>query len=472
MAQYIRKHSPNTKIILGGHGASIANLRAIMDFDEVCRGEGVAWLRQYFGEDSSEPITHPVLRSARKKRIYGAPIIAKSGVIVTGVGCTNSCNFCATSHKFERRHIGFLNTGREVFDACEKAERKLGVNDFGVLDENFLKTPRRAKQFLAEMEAHKKAYTFGLFSSAETVSRMGVDFLVRMGVTLLWIGVESKWDVFEKTRGVDVGSIIKDLQDHGISVLSSSILFLEHHDKVTINEDIDWAIGLESDLHQFMLFGPMPGTRLFLDYEAEGKLLEDIPWPKKHGQDEIWFRHPHFTLPETSQYLKDAFIKKYHTHGPAVLNLALTAINGYLTVSQEVQAREEAGLAWDSESLKYIHRPHSQPDEFMRLRLASLRSNALKYRPLLSSTLKYAPNIEAAEKCRMVIRLFDKVFGRRTIRGKVMETAVRVCATIESVRLRRGNGALLRQPRFQRRTYRDRTNTGTQENRRLKPQTA
>jgi hypothetical protein len=314
------------------------------------------------------------------------------------------------------------------------------------------------------MEAHKKAYTFALFSSAETISRLGVDFLVRTGVTLLWIGVESKWNVFEKTRGVDLGSLIKDLQNHGISVLSSSILFLEHHDKFTINEDIDWAIGLESDLHQFMLLGPIPGTRLYGDYEAEGKLLEDVPWPNKHGQDEIWFRHPHFTLAETSSYLKEAFIKNYRTHGPGVLNLAFTAIKGYLRVSREARAREEACLAWDSDSLKYIRCPHPRPDEFMRLRLASLRRNALKYRPLLSSTLKYSPNAESAEKGRMVIRLFDRVFGRPTIKDRVMKSVVRVCATVENVRLRRSNGVLVRQPGVHRCTYRDRTDAGTEEN--------
>jgi len=468
MAQYVREHSPDTKIILGGHGTSIPDLHELVDFDEVCRGEGVEWLRLYFGEDPCEPMVHPVIRSAVNQRIYGAPVIDTSGIIIPGVGCTNSCRFCATSHKFERRYIPFLATGREVFDACEAAERNLGVRDFGVLDENFLKTPDRAKQFLAEMEAHEKAYTFGVFSSAETLSKLGVDFLVRMGVTLLWIGVESKWNVFEKTRGVDLSALIKDLQNHGISVLSSSILFLEHHDKHTIHEDIDWAIDLESDLHQFMLFGPIPGTSLHRDYEAEGKLLEDIPWPMKHGQDEIWFRHPHFTLAETSNYLKDAFIKKYHTHGPGVLNLAFTAIRGYLTVSREMKAREELGLAWDSNNLNYTANPDPEPDEFMQLRLAALRRNALKYRPLLSSTLKYAPNAESAEKARRVALLFDKVFGRPTVKDRVMKTAVRICATVENVRLWKGNGVLMRQPGVTRRSYPGRADAGFQEERLLK----
>ena len=55
---------------------------------------------------------------------------------------------------------------------------------------------------------------------------------------------ESKANLFEKTRGIDLNGLIRDIQDHGITVLASAILFLEHHDKKTIHEDIDWAIEL------------------------------------------------------------------------------------------------------------------------------------------------------------------------------------------------------------------------------------
>ncbi len=457
MAAYIREVSPETKILLGGHGTSIPNLDEIVDYDEICRGEGVAWLRQYFGEDASVPITHPVVLSAVKKRIYGAPVIDLSGTLVPGVGCQNSCRFCATSHKFERRYTPFLTNGKDFYEACERAERELGVNDFGVLDENYLKTPRRASQVLAELEKHEKAYTFAVFSSAETIVKMGVDFLVRMGVTLLWIGVESKWDVFEKTRGIDLASLIREIQDHGISVLASSILFLEHHDKTTIHEDIDWAIDLESDLHQFMLFGPIPGTKLYQDYEAEDKLLKDMPWPEQHGQDQIWFNHPEFTGAETATYIKEAFLKKYHAQGPGVLNMAATAIKGYLRVLKETEEREQAGLVWDLEALNYVKHPNPQPDEYMKLRLESLRKNAIRFRPILSSMIKYGPNAKSAEKGKKIIELFDEVFGKLSLGERVKEKVVQACAVVENLRLKRGNGVLNRQPKVYRRTYPDRS---------------
>jgi hypothetical protein len=456
MAAYVRSRSPRTRIILGGHGTAIPELRDLVDCDEICHGEGISWLRKYFGEDTDRSISHPVVPSAINSFIYGAPILGKAGIIIPGVGCQNSCRFCATSHKFGRQYTPFLRTGRDIFMACRKSEEKLGVDDFGLMDENFCKDPYRARQLLEEMETQGKAYTFSTFSSTETIARLGIDFLVRLGVNFLWIGVESKANLFEKTRGIDLHDLIADLQNHGITVLASAILFLEHHDKETIHDDIDWAIGLESDLLQFMELGPTPGTRLYQEYEAAGKMIPGIPWPRKHGQDEIWFRHPHFTLPETAGYLRDAFVKKYQTHGPGVLNMAMTAVRGYLKVKAEIEEREESGIAWDSKTLRYVSGGNPSPDAFMLQRLDSMKRNALRFRPAFSSTLKYAPNAQAAEKCRAVMALYDEAFGPMTISDRVKSAAVRLLAFRESRRMEK-DGTIMRQPPTHRIIYPDRT---------------
>jgi hypothetical protein len=349
-----------------------------------------------------------------------------------------------------------LRTGHDIFAACRKSEDELGVDDYGLMDENFCKDPQRARQLLDQMERHGKAYTFSTFSSAEAITHLGTDFLLRLGVNFLWIGVESKMNLFEKTKGIDLHRLIADLQDHGITVLASAILFLEHHDKKTIHEEIDWAIGLESDLLQFMELGPSPGTRLYQDYESEGKIISGIPWPRRHGQDEIWFSHPHFTLPEPASYLRDAFIKKYHTHGPAVVNMANTAIKGYLRVREEISDREKRGLTWDPVTLKYIPGNGSSHDTFMQSRLDSMRRNAIRFRPALSSSLKYAPNAAAADRCRKVMALYNQTFGPMTVLERLESFAVRLLAIRENRRLKR-DGTTLRQPPTNRITYPDRT---------------
>jgi radical SAM superfamily enzyme YgiQ (UPF0313 family) len=456
MAAYIRSRSPHTQIILGGHGTAVPELQTLVDCDEICHGEGVSWLRKYFGEELDRPIIHPVIPSAVNSFVYGARNPGKAGIIIPGVGCQNSCRFCATSHKFDRQYTPFLRTGLDVFAACSKSEEKIGVDDFGLMDENFCKDPTRARQLLEEMEKKGKAYTFSTFSSAEAITKLGADFLVRLGINFLWIGVESKANLFEKTQGINLHDLIADLQNHGISVLASAILFLEHHDKETIHEDIDWAIGLESDLLQFMELGPTPGTRLYQEYEAAGKLAAGISWPRKHGQDEIWFHHPHFTMPESASYLRDSFIKKYLTHGPSVLSMAMTAVKGYLKVKAEIAEREKSGLVWDPETLHYVPGKNSGPDVFMQRRLNAMKKNALRFRPLLHSTLKYAPNAQAAGKCRKVMALYNSAFGPMTFLERAKSLGVRLLAMRENRRIRE-EGMVMRQPPTSRTTYADRS---------------
>jgi radical SAM superfamily enzyme YgiQ (UPF0313 family) len=455
MAEYIREKAPRIKILLGGHGTAIPEIEKLVPCDEICHGEGVYWLRNYFGEDTDRPIIHPIIRSAINCYVYGAPVPDKAGILIPGVGCQNSCRFCSTSHKFEHKYTAFLKTGKDIFDVCSRSEEKLGVDDFGVMDENFCKDPERARQLLDEMEAHGKAYSFSIFSSAEAILELGTDFLQRLGVNFVWIGVESKENLFEKTKGIDLHKLITDLQKRGISVLASSILFLEHHDKKTIHEDIEWAIGLESDLSQFMELGPEPGTKLYKEYEESGKLLSGIPWQKKHGQDEIWFSHPKFSSEESFIYLKDAFIKKYLEHGPAVLSMAKSAVSGYLQLKEEIEIREKEGLQWDPKTLRYIKGNDKKKDEFIRLRLESMRINALKFRPALSTMMKYAPNEKAVEKCKMVKDLFQKAFGPMTMIDRLKSVAVGILAILENRKIKK-YGNYMRQPATNRVLYPER----------------
>ena len=187
MTEYVQANHPEMKIILGGYGTSIPDLDKIVPHDEVCHGEGVRWLRQYFGDDVDAPLKHPVIIGPAYESIYGYSAKPKGGILLPGLGCENGCSFCMTSHKFNKCYVPLLNDGQAVFDACRDSERKTRTTGFSVMDENFLKQPERARDLLELMEENDKPYVFDLFSSAETIKKLGTDFLQRLGVHLVWI---------------------------------------------------------------------------------------------------------------------------------------------------------------------------------------------------------------------------------------------------------------------------------------------
>lgn len=470
MAEYIRGHHPEIKIILGGYGTVIPDLDRIVPYDEVCHGEGVRWLREYFGEDPEAPITHPAIVGPAYEYVYGYATTPRGGILMPGLGCENGCAFCITSHKFGKRYTPLLRTGKEVFAACRRAETEQQINGFSVMDENFLKQISRARELLVEMEKHHRPYVFDLFSSAEAVSKMGVDFLVRLGVRMIWIGVESKISAFAKTDGIDLHALIEELQSKGIIVQASSILFQDHHDPVSIEEDIDWVVSLDSDLVQFMNYTPYPTTRLFDDMQRQGR-LKNLDYRHQHGQGELNFEHPHFKNPaDHIRILRDAFRRKFEAHGPGVLSMALTAVRGYQQARADFEERKRDGLSWNQESLRYEKSVNPAPDRFMKQRLRVMRRIALGYRPALFAAWLFAPNGRARKKARRVMRLYSNVFGKPGARDRVKAVGLAAFGAVELTRIffakLRGHDGIVRQPPCRRMEYfgRQRANVEQSEN--------
>ena len=62
MCRRIRQLSPKSKIVVGGHVAAIPGIDKLIDADCVVRGEGIAWMRSYLGEDREphQPSGNPV----------------------------------------------------------------------------------------------------------------------------------------------------------------------------------------------------------------------------------------------------------------------------------------------------------------------------------------------------------------------------------------------------------------------------
>ncbi len=427
MARLVRMHAPGSKIALGGHGTSIPGVEGMIEHDYICRGEGVRWFRRLLGENPARPLRHPVMPAGFQKRVMGVPLHTESAVLIPGVGCPNACRFCATSHFFGREYTPYFDTGRELFDICRDIESKRGFKEFFIMDENFLKRPQRARELLELMESNGKPYRFSIFSSAETIREIGVEFLARLGVHFVWIGVESQRVEFDKNRGIDMKGMIRDLRGWGISTLASGILFLEHHDAATIWEDIRYIVGLESDFVQFMQLGPIPGTRLYEDYDAKGLLLDDVPFEEQHGQHRIWFRHPQFTPEESDRVLKAAFRHDYDVQGSWLLRRCETVIRGIGRLSGPV-------------------------DPFMAMRKRALEADASMLRRVFGAMRRFAHNPAVLRKTIRVQGEYGRILGPPDLKERAANFITYFAALREKLAVE--SGRIISQPRTFSRKYR------------------
>ena len=150
MCRMVRSLSPQSVIVVGGHVAALADLGTRIDADHIVRGEGIAWMRRYLGEDDQAPISHPAIVSGMQTRIMGVRLPDRKGgtaaTIIPSVGCPMGCNFCTTSAFFggKGKFVNFFEGGDELFEVMSQIESELKVNSFFMMDENFLLHRTRA----------------------------------------------------------------------------------------------------------------------------------------------------------------------------------------------------------------------------------------------------------------------------------------------------------------------------------------
>lgn len=396
MCRLVREHSPASEIVVGGHVTAIPGIERMIDADQIVKGEGVRWFREHLGEDVKRPIVHPAYYSSFGFRLMGLRGPRRGdnpmATIIPSVGCPLGCNFCTTSAFFggKGRHVSFYQRGADLFEAMCHVERKLNVSNFFMLDENFLLYKKRALELLEHMKAQQKAWSLYVFSSANAVSQYSTRQLIELGVSWIWLGLESVRGGFAKLKGLDTRALTRELQEHGIRVHGSTIVGLDHHTPENIAEEIEGAIDYDADCHQFMLCTAMPGTPLYAEMEEQGRLVEGLDLADIHGQYKLNFHHPHIGRDLSKSILDWAFRRDYERNGPSVFRVTRTMLAGWRKYRDDPDPRVRARFAAEGRQLlrgygaalwameKYLRRTNQEiGDRIRALRLEIEREGGL-----------------------------------------------------------------------------------------------
>jgi radical SAM superfamily enzyme YgiQ (UPF0313 family) len=335
MCRMVRELSPDSVIVVGGHVAAIPGVEKMIDADHIVRGEGISWMRQYLGEDDHAPIRHPAIVSGLQTRIMGIRLPQREGgtaaTIIPSVGCPMGCNFCTTSAFFggKGKFVNFYETGDELFDVMCRIESELKVNSFFVMDENFLLHRQRAMRLLERMKQEGKSWELSVFASANAIRKYTMLELVELGVSWVWMGLESPKAGYSKLQGENIRELTHELREHGIRVQGSTIIGLEHHTPENIIGEIEWAVAHGTDFHQFMLYTPVPGTPLYTEMAEQGRMLTDVDFADVHGQYKFNFRHAAISREDSKRFLDWAFWRDFELNGPSLYRMCRTMLQGW-----------------------------------------------------------------------------------------------------------------------------------------------
>src|SRR5207248_8685486 len=177
--------------------------------------------------------------------------------------------------------------------------------------------------------AGHKAWSLYVFSSANAINQYTMRELVELGVSWIWMGLESPRSSYTKLKGADTIALTKELRRHGIKLLGSTIVGLEHHTPENIEAEIEHAIAHDTDFHQFMLYTPVPGTPLHAEISEQGRMLEGVDLADIHGQDKFNFQHAAISREESKRFLDWAFRRDFERNGPSIYRICRTTLAGW-----------------------------------------------------------------------------------------------------------------------------------------------
>ena len=358
MCRMVRELSPQSVIVVGGHVTAIPGIETMIDADHIVRGEGIRWMREYLGEDPGARIRHPEIVSGLQTRILGVRLPEREGgtaaTIIPSVGCPMGCNFCTTSSFFggKGKFVNFFEKGDELFEVMERMETSLKVKAFFMMDENFLLHRERAMQLLQRMKDAGKSWGMAVFASANAIRRYTINELVELGISWIWMGLESPHSQYTKLKGTDTRQLTRELREHGIRVQGSTIIGLEHHTKDNIAGEINYAVEHGTDFHQFMLYTPVPGTPLYREMSEQGRMLEDVELADIHGQHKFNFEHAAISRDDSKRFLDWAFRRDFERNGPSLYRMCRTTLQGWLRYKDYPDARVRERFAREAAKLR------------------------------------------------------------------------------------------------------------------------
>jgi len=320
VVQLARRYAPHAKIVLGGYGTILSDEELKPYGDHICRGEGVAFMRDLLGEPPrAMPYEHPIVVSTLK--LFSLPV-SKTGMVFAGLGCANGCDFCCTSHFFKRRHIRLLDSGKDIFDVLCRYQDEHGVSQFTILDEDFLLNKRRANEFREAVKKSRRTFGIFCFASIRALDQYTPETLLEMGIDGLWIGYEGTRSGYAKQKGRQPDELFPDLRRHGIMVLASMIVGFDYRTPQIVREELAGMLRLKPNLSQFLIYGPTPGTPFYDRIQKEGRLRPEMQanrraYYKNCTGFKAMVSHPLMSGERIEALQRECFEEDYRRLGPS-----------------------------------------------------------------------------------------------------------------------------------------------------------
>ncbi len=193
--------------------------------------------------------------------------------IMTSRGCPFGCNFCSVTQMFGRRYR---------FRSCESVIEELKIRQpewVFFYDDNFTANRERTKTLLTKMIERKITPPWSAQVRVDIAKdKELMELMQKSNCAQVYIGFESinpkTLEFFNKNQSLDeIKNAIRIIHQYKIKIHGMFITGAEHDDIHTIRETVKFAKKMKIESVQFVMLTPLPGTTVFKELDAEGRLI-------------------------------------------------------------------------------------------------------------------------------------------------------------------------------------------------------
>jgi anaerobic magnesium-protoporphyrin IX monomethyl ester cyclase len=234
--------------------------------------------------------------------------------LVTSRGCPYQCVFCASSHffgtKVRARSVG------SVLTELEEVYHRYHFNAVAFVDDTFNLIPKRVIEICHGIVEKKLDLWWWCLSRIDLLLRNEemVKEMVRAGAKSVFIGVESSSPrtLEELRKGIDVEETVRTvemLKRNSLEIHASYILGGLHDTVKTIHDTIRFAKRLDTNVAQFCILTPYPGTAVY--EQVKDRIFKwRSPW-SFFDMQHLVFKHDHLSFIRMEWLLLKAYLLYY-----------------------------------------------------------------------------------------------------------------------------------------------------------------
>jgi anaerobic magnesium-protoporphyrin IX monomethyl ester cyclase len=244
--------------------------------------------------------------------------------LVTSRGCPYQCAFCASSHFFGKKVR--TRSVASVLNELEEVYHRYHFNAVAFVDDTFNLFPKRVIEICRGIIEKKLDLRWWCLSRVDLLlqNEEMVKEMVRAGAQSVFIGVESfnSKTLEELKKGIDVESTVhavEMLKKNGLEIHAAYILGGLHETAGMIHETIRFAKRLNTNVAQFSILTPYPGTAIY--EQVKDRIFRwRAPW-SFFDMQHLVFKHDHLSFIRMEWLLLKAHLLYYTRSKQGILDI-------------------------------------------------------------------------------------------------------------------------------------------------------